>query len=53
MTVELSDQNPKRRLNEDRMSVTFKADVGIDKIVEMIYSGLLVACIVDTSDKSF
>lgn len=43
----------KRLLSEDRMSGTLKVDVGIDKMVEMIYSGLLVACVMYASDKSF
>lgn len=42
-----------RLLNEDRLSDTLKADVCIDKIVEMLYSGLLVAIVMYASDKSF
>lgn len=42
----------KRLLGEERAAGTLKTEVDIDKVVEMIFSGLLGACVMYTSDKS-
>jgi TetR/AcrR family transcriptional repressor of nem operon len=42
----------KRLLEEERTAGTLKTGVNIDKVVEMIFSGLLGACVVYTADKS-
>ena len=42
----------KRLLEEERVAGTLKTSVDINKVVEMIFSGLLGACVIYTSDKS-
>jgi TetR/AcrR family transcriptional repressor of nem operon len=42
----------KRLLEEEQTAGTLKTGVDIDKVVEMIFSGLLGACVMYTSDKS-
>ena len=41
-----------RYLNEEKKAGTLKDNVDIQKVVEMIFSGLLGACVLYTSDKS-
>jgi TetR/AcrR family transcriptional regulator, transcriptional repressor for nem operon len=42
----------KRLLEEEQAAQTLKTGVEIDKVVEMIFSGLLGACVMYTADKS-
>jgi TetR/AcrR family transcriptional repressor of nem operon len=42
----------KRLLEEERAAGSLKTGVDIDKVVEMIFAGLLGACVMYTSDKS-
>jgi hypothetical protein len=42
----------KRLLNEEREAGTLHSDVDINKVVGMIFSGLLGASVMYTSDKS-
>jgi TetR/AcrR family transcriptional repressor of nem operon len=42
----------KRLLEEERAAGTLRTGVDIDKVVEMIFAGLLGACVLYTSDKS-
>ncbi len=42
----------KRLLNQARSAGTLKADVDLDRVVELVFSGLLGACVMYTSDKS-
>jgi AcrR family transcriptional regulator len=42
----------RRLLQEEQAAGTLKPDVRIDKVVDMIFSGLLGACVMYTSDKS-
>lgn len=42
----------KRLLEQEREAGTLKADVDTKKVVEMLFSGLLGACVMYTSDKS-
>ncbi len=42
----------KRLLNDERAAGMLKTDVDTDRVVEMIFAGLLGACVMYTSDKS-
>ncbi len=42
----------KRLLDQARAAGTLKADVDLDRVVELVFSGLLGACVMYTSDKS-
>jgi len=42
----------KRLLEEERRTGTLRADVDLDRVVELVFSGLLGACVMYTSDKS-